>query len=65
MSEKIFIGEVSEKTFTNGGSIIKLSLSPDDKTKLSKDGYDTVEIKKSQKGIWYAELSQFQPQQQQ
>jgi len=60
--EKVFIGKVKEKVFQNGGSIITLSLSPDDKTKLAKDGWDNIDIKKSIKGTWYAEISQFKPQ---
>ena len=60
MAEKVFIGKVTEKTFDNGGSIIKLKLSPEDKAKLVND-WNEIEVKKSTKGNWYAELSQFQP----
>jgi hypothetical protein len=58
MADKIFIGKVEEKTFNNGGSIIKLNLSPKDKALLNSSEYVTVEIKKSTKGNWYAEVSQ-------
>jgi hypothetical protein len=58
MADKIFIGKVSEKTFNNGGSIIKLSLNADDLKKLSQP--TTIEIKKSSKGNWYAEISNYQ-----
>lgn len=60
--EKIFIGKVTEKTFDNGGSILKLSLSDEDKKKIPPHGYTTLLIKKSKKGTWYAEVDTFQPQ---
>ena len=62
MADKQFIGKVTEKTFNNGGSIIKLSLSDKDKELLKTPGYTNIAIKKSQKGNWYAEIDQFQPQ---
>jgi hypothetical protein len=62
MADKIFIGKVTEKTFSNGGSIIKLSLSEKDKALLAGPGYATIDIKRSKtKGTYYAELSEFQP----
>lgn len=59
MADKQFIGKVEEKTFSNGGSIIKLSLGDNDKALLSDAGWTTIEIKKSQKGNWYAEINQY------
>lgn len=61
MADKQFIGKVTEKTFNNGGSIIKLSLGEKDKALLAGPGYANIDIKKSLKGTWYAELSDFQP----
>lgn len=58
--DKQFIGKVEEKTFSNGGSIIKLSLGDKDKQLLNTPGYTTIEVKKSSKGNWYAEISQYQ-----
>jgi hypothetical protein len=61
MADKQFIGKVFEKTFNNGGSIIKLTLSESEKSMLEGlDGDTTIEVKKSQKGKWYAEISQYQ-----
>lgn len=60
MAEKQFIGKVTEKTFSNGGSIIKLSLNDKDKALLSGSGYTNISIKKSLKGAWYAEIDQFE-----
>lgn len=61
MADKNFIGKVSEKTFNNGGSVIKLYLNEEDLKKLSTPV--TIEIKKSMKGNWYAEISNFQSSQ--
>jgi hypothetical protein len=64
MADKQFIGKVFEKTFNNGGSVIKLTLTKDDVQKLDDKGNEglavTIDIKKSQKGKWYAEISQYQ-----
>lgn len=67
MADKNFIGKVFEKTFNNGGSVIKLTLSPEEKEKIYRQlpGDTTIEIKKSQKGNWYAEISSYQPAPQQ
>jgi hypothetical protein len=62
--EKVFIGKVKEKTFSNGGSIITLGLSPEDKAKIAGADWTNIDIKKSAKGNWYAEISQFKPQEQ-
>lgn len=59
MAEKQFIGKVTEKTFSNGGSIIKLSLGDNDKALICQPGWTTIAIKKSQKGTWYAEIDQY------
>jgi hypothetical protein len=63
MADKQFIGKVFEKTFNNGGSVIKLTLTKDDVQKLDDKGNEglavTIDIKKSQKGKWYAEISQY------
>lgn len=65
MPDKKFIGKVFEKQFSNGGSIIKFTLSPEEKRKLYDiDGPTTIEIKKGMKGNYYAEISQFQNQNQ-
>jgi hypothetical protein len=58
MADKIFIGKVEEKKFDNGGSIIKLTIGDKDKQLLNKPGFTTIEVKKSTKGNWYAEISQ-------
>lgn len=61
MAEKIFIGKVSEKTFNNGGSIIRLSLNDKDKALIAESvGYFNIAIKKSTKGNWYAEVDTYQ-----
>jgi hypothetical protein len=62
--EKVFIGKVKEKTFSNGGSIITLGLSPEDKSKIAGSDWTNIDIKKSKSGNWYAEISQFKPQEQ-
>jgi hypothetical protein len=63
--EKVFIGKVKVKTFSNGGSIITLGLSPEDKAKIAGADWTNIDIKKSKSGNWYAEISQFKPQEQQ
>lgn len=64
--EKEFIGKVFEKTFSNGGSVIKLTLSQQDKHLIAgRSGDTTIEVKKSKGGKWYAEISQYQSQPQQ
>lgn len=65
MADKQFIGKVTEKTFNNGGSIIKLSLGERDKALLTEPGWTTIAIKKSQKGTWYAEIDQYEANRQQ
>ena len=66
MADKQFIGKVFEKTFNNGGSVIKLTLTNEEIKNLHFEGETvTIEIKKSLKGKWYAEISQYQPAQQQ
>ena len=60
-TEKQFIGKVTEKTFDNGGAIIKLSLSPDDLKKVSKTGWLNINIQKSMKGAYYAVLDTWEP----
>jgi hypothetical protein len=55
-----FIGRVEEKTFSNGGSILKLSLSDKDKALFAK-GYTNLVIAKSKAGKWYCKVDDFVP----
>lgn len=60
--EKIFIGKVTEKVFANGGTMLKLSLSPDDLKKVSKTGWLNINISKSQtKGTYYGTVDTWEP----
>lgn len=64
MADKKFIGKVFEKTFSNGGSIYKLSLNQKDLELLSEEiSQDRVivAVKKSKGGKWYAEIDDYQP----
>lgn len=65
MADKQFIGKVTEKTFSNGGSILRLALGEKDKALLAEPGWTTIAIKKSQKGTWYAEIDQYEAGRQQ
>lgn len=65
MADKIFLGKLSEKVFSNGGTIIKMSLNAEDRTTIAKNvnngGYVNINIQKSKKGTYYAEIDQWQP----
>lgn len=61
MADKQFIGKVTEKTFSNGGSILKLSLSPTDLQNVNSGGWLNINIQKSAKGNWYGTLDTWQP----
>ena len=60
MEDKQFIGKVTEKKFSNGGSILRLSLSPEDKIKLGGD-WSNLNIRQSKAGNWYAEIDTWKP----
>jgi hypothetical protein len=57
-TEVQFVGRVEEKTFNNGGSILKLSLSDKDKALFGK-GYTNLVIAKSKAGKWYCKVDTF------
>jgi hypothetical protein len=59
-TEVQFVGRVEEKTFNNGGSILKLSLSDKDKALFGK-GYTNLVIAKSKAGKWYCKVDDFVP----
>lgn len=68
MSEKTFIGNTSDKTFENGGSIIKLGLKIEAIQEHVKNGWLNLCIakKKDPKGDgkdWYCYIDAYNPKQ--
>ncbi len=66
--DKVFIGRVEIKEL-NWGKVTKLGIPPDDvinklMPKAEQGKWCNIEIKKSKGGKWYAELSQWEPRQQ-
>ena len=59
-------GKVEEKTFENGGKIIKVSIPFDELERINKNGWVNLDIKTGKEsGKMYMENNTFEPQPQQ